>query len=183
MISTLARVAVVGTSCSGKTTLARTLSTRLGATHIELDALYWEREWRACPTEEFRQRVTQAIARDRWVCDGNYRIVRGLVWPRATAIIWLDYSFTRTFTRGLLRTLRRSAAREVLYSDNQETLRRAFLSRESILLWIITSFRVHRREFAALACSEAFPGTTFFRCRRPAETARFLAELGDSAPG
>ena len=35
------RVMVVGTSCSGKTTLARGLSGALGVPHIELDALYW----------------------------------------------------------------------------------------------------------------------------------------------
>ena len=34
-----------GTSCSGKTTLARAISQRLGLAHIELDALFWGRDW------------------------------------------------------------------------------------------------------------------------------------------
>jgi adenylate kinase family enzyme len=39
------RVAVVGVTRSGKTTLAITLSQRLGVPHIELDALYWQPNW------------------------------------------------------------------------------------------------------------------------------------------
>jgi ATP-dependent protease Clp ATPase subunit len=35
------RIVFVGTSCSAKTTLARTLASRLGVPHVELDGLYW----------------------------------------------------------------------------------------------------------------------------------------------
>jgi len=37
----LTRVVVVGTSCSGKTTLARRLARILATEHVELDSLYW----------------------------------------------------------------------------------------------------------------------------------------------
>lgn len=40
------RVAIVGTSCSGKSTLARELSRRLGTPHVELDELFWGRTGR-----------------------------------------------------------------------------------------------------------------------------------------
>lgn len=35
------RVVIIGTSCSGKTTLAGTLAAALATPHIELDALHW----------------------------------------------------------------------------------------------------------------------------------------------
>ena len=53
------RVAVVGTSCVGKTTFARKLSTCLGVWHIELDALFWQPEWVERPVSEFQLLVEQ----------------------------------------------------------------------------------------------------------------------------
>lgn len=55
------RIVVVGTSGSGKTTMARRLAERLGYPHVELDALYWEPHWTPAPVEVFRERVRQAI--------------------------------------------------------------------------------------------------------------------------
>ncbi len=39
------RIAIVGTTGSGKTTLAQQLSQRINVPHIELDALHWEPNW------------------------------------------------------------------------------------------------------------------------------------------
>ena len=107
MPSDLSRVVVVGTSCSGKTTLARRLAGILGAQHVELDALYWGREW--TPRLDFPKAVSAAVQQERWVIDGNYSAVRDLIWRRCTAIVWLDYSFARVFSRALRRTARESS--------------------------------------------------------------------------
>ncbi|PSN09965.1 adenylate kinase, partial [filamentous cyanobacterium CCP5] len=66
------RIVVIGTSGSGKTTLARQIAQSLQVTHIELDALHWEPHWTPAAPEVFRERVTIALAGDRWVADGNY---------------------------------------------------------------------------------------------------------------
>ena len=39
------RLVVVGTSGSGKTTVAGQLALILGVPHIELDSLHWEPDW------------------------------------------------------------------------------------------------------------------------------------------
>ncbi|MDX1648999.1 MAG: hypothetical protein R3263_04015, partial [Myxococcota bacterium] len=100
-----ARVAVVGTSGAGKTVLARRLARLLGAPHVELDALHWGPGWTPAPEARFRARVTEALAGPRWVCDGNYRVVRDLVWARATAVVWLDYALPVVMGRVLARAL------------------------------------------------------------------------------
>jgi hypothetical protein len=46
------RITVVGTTGSGKTTLA----CRLGQRHMELDALYWEPKWTPAATDRTRRR-------------------------------------------------------------------------------------------------------------------------------
>jgi len=174
---------VVGSSCSGKTTLARGLANLLGASHIELDAVYWEADWKPRHMPDFRQLVEQAVSGDRWVLDGNYSTVRDLVWPRATAVVWLNYPFLLVFPRALSRTIRRALTREELYSGNRESFRKAFFSRDSILLWVITSFWRHRWEYAALRESRTFPHIHFWELRRPSEASQLLSSLVASNEG
>src|SRR3990172_8915485 len=101
------RVAVVGTTGTGKSTLARHLAHRLTVPHVELDALYWGPNWTPVPADLFRQRAAQAVAADAWVIDGNYHVVRDLVWSRATTVVWLDYPLSLILARLLKRTGRR----------------------------------------------------------------------------
>jgi hypothetical protein len=54
------RVAVVGGSRAGKTTLSRRLAHLLGVPHIELDALHHDPDWDEAPAELLRQRVEAA---------------------------------------------------------------------------------------------------------------------------
>jgi hypothetical protein len=65
------RINVIGTSCSGTSTLARVLGARLGLPVIELDALFWGPGWTPVPHETFRARVEAAASSptetDRWL--------------------------------------------------------------------------------------------------------------------
>ena len=167
---------VVGCSGSGKTTLAHQLAAITGAPHVELDALYWGPEWQPRPAAAFLHDADAATAGERWVVDGNYRQTRDVVWPRATAIVWLNFGFPTVFARALRRTLRRVAMQERLFAGNRETLWRTFATRESLLWWVITSYRRRMREFRALRASGAYPVLAWYELTRPRETARFLAE-------
>jgi len=82
---------VVGTSCSGKTSLARAIASRLDLPHVELDALFWGPNWTPVPDDTFRARVADAVAGDQWVIDGGYSTIRSLIWERADTVVWLDY--------------------------------------------------------------------------------------------
>lgn len=168
------RVVVIGTSCSGKTTLARTLANRWNVPHIELDALHWQPNWTPQPLAEFRALTGAAIAAERWVLDGNYSKVRDLVWGRATTLIWLNYPFHVVFGRALSRTVKRVLFREELYSGNRETFRLAFLSRESILWWVITTYHRRRREYPALFTQPAYAHLKVIELRTPAEGKRLV---------
>ena len=76
------RIAVVGTSGAGKTTLSARLAARLGYPHVELDAFQHGPNWQQATVEELRERTDAATGGDCWVCDGNYEAVRDLVWGR-----------------------------------------------------------------------------------------------------
>jgi adenylate kinase family enzyme len=75
------RVAVIGTSCSGKTTLARRIAGVKEIPHIELDAINWGANWTPLPLTEFRNAVSTEVARNEWVIDGNYRKLGDIIWP------------------------------------------------------------------------------------------------------
>ena len=170
----LRRVAVVGTSCAGKTTFAAALAAQLQVPHIELDALHWRAGWIPVPRQDFRQAVATAVAAERWVSDGNYGVVRDLVWGRATAVVWLDYPFATVLRRALYRTARRALLREELYGGNRETFRKALLSRDSILWWVVTTHGRRRREFPVLFEQAAFAHLEVAALGSPREAGSFL---------
>lgn len=179
----LTKVVVVGSSCSGKTTLARRLAEVLGCPPIELDALYWKAHWEPRSESEFRTRVERAIACSAWVVDGNYRTRLGsLVWQEATAVVWLDYSFARVFGRALARTFRRVFSGERVYEGNHETFSRAFLSRDSILWWVIISWRKNRLQLGDLQRRASASKPIFFTFRQPREAAAWLARVEAEHP-
>jgi adenylate kinase family enzyme len=170
------RVAVIGIGGSGKTTFAKRLAEQLGVPHIELDSLYWLPDWQVRDREGFRAAVAQAVTPERWVTDGNYSAVRDLVWTRATHVVWLNYPLTTVLLRLVRRTLRRSLRRETLFSGNRETLRRSFLSFDSILWYVLTHYHRTRRRYRKVFDERPFPGATFHEIRSPREAERFLAD-------
>lgn len=176
------RLVVVGTTGSGKTTLARRLAGLLGAPHIELDALSWEPDWKPAVPDVFRQRVQKALAADSWVVDGNYRAVRDLVWPRAGVIVWLDYPLPVILWRLLTRTLRRVSTQEELWSGNRERLRTAFFSRDSLFVWALTTYRRRRQEYSRIFQEPQYRHLLVVRLRSPEQTRAWLKGLGTGAP-
>lgn len=116
------RVVVVGTSGSGKTTLAKALAAQLALPYIELDALNWQPGWRDLSRndpDEFVRRVTLTVAADTWVVDGNYGLVRDLVWRRATHPVWLDYERPVVMRRVIRRSLARAALRTEMWAATE----------------------------------------------------------------
>ena len=169
---------VVGTSCSGKTTLARQLAGVLGSPHVELDAIHWMAGWRERPSEEVRRMATEAATAERWVMDGNYSVMRDIVWGRATTLVWLNYPFRVVLWRALCRTTKRVLTQEELFSGNREGFRQSFLSRDSIILWAITSHRRVRREYRRVLDGGDFPHLRVVELRGPAEAEALISALG-----
>lgn len=169
----LARVVVVGTSGSGKTTFARSLAAAFEVPHIELDALYWGPNWTPRSPAEFSSRVRSAIEAPAWVVDGNYASVRPLVWRRASALVWLNYSFPRVFSRALSRTIRRSVTGEEVYGGNRESFSKV-VDPEWIPWWVIRTFRRYRRETPLLIAAPEFAHLQVSEFRKPSQAEGFL---------
>lgn len=171
------RIVIVGTSGSGKTTLAGQIARRLGTPHVELDALYWEPNWTTAAAAVFQQRLTAALADDAWVVDGNYSHARAQIWARADTLVWLDYPLWRIMAQLIRRTVRRAVTQEALWGGNRESLRKAFLSRDSILLWALQTYRRRRREYLPLVRQPHHLHLRVVHLRSPRATQHWLDSL------
>ncbi len=170
------RIAVIGTTGSGKTTLACQISERLRILHVESDALFWEPGWRETPADVFRERVDRALRGDAWVIDGNYRVARDIIWTRADTIVWIDYALPLILWRLIWRTIHRIATQEELWSGNREHWQ-AIFGRDSLIIWALGSHPRHRRDYPILFQRPEYAHIEVYRLSSPRETDEWLARL------
>ena len=160
------RVSVVGTSCSGKTTIARRIADHYQIPHIELDKVFWKPNWTPSPLDQYRLAVEALAAGDEWVIDGNYSKVRDIVWARATDVVWMNLPFATVLWRVIKRTVRRIVTHEELFAGNRETVRNAILSRDSLIWWVIRTHRGRKRALWELLESEKYSRLQLHEIRR-----------------
>lgn len=171
-------ICVYGPAGSGKSTLAQQISERVGVPHIELDAIFWKPGWAQKPLEEFRADVSVALAKcpDGWVCDGNYSDSRDLILPLADTVVWWRPPFRVAFWRLLKRTIARARDGKLLWGTNRETWRKAFFSRQSLILYQMT----HWRKFGKIGknLKEIPHQASVIQLRTQKEIEAFLNKLG-----
>ena len=170
------RILVVGISGSGKTTLARRLSAGLAIPHVELDALHWEADWQALTRTDpaaFIRRVDAATTGPEWVADGNYRLVRALLWQRATHLVWLDYNRAVVMRRVIWRSLLRISLRTRIWSDNVERWQH-LLQASHPIRWAWRNWRALREEYDQMLQQADRPAFIVHRLRHPREAAAVL---------
>jgi adenylate kinase family enzyme len=176
------RIAVIGNSGSGKSTLARALSARLNIPHIELDALNWRPGWRGLSLEEpeeWARVVGEAIAGDAWVTDGNYsKGALPQILPRATDVVWLDYSRSIIMARVLRRSVARAISGRELWpgTGNREDFRR-WLQKDHPIRWTWDTYRSGNARRETRFRSPELAHARKHRFRTPGETKRWLAHL------
>ena len=173
------RVVVVGVTSSGKSTLAEKLARRFDLVFVDLDALHWEPNWMEAPLEVFRVRVEKAVQAEKWIVAGNYHVVRDLIWPKAEAVIWLDYPLLTVLWQLTRRTLRRWWNQEVLWGTNTESLYLHFKlwSQESLFHWLFKTYRRRKREIPMLLSQAEHQHLKLIRLSHPKETAVWLAQF------
>lgn len=172
------RIVIVGTSCSGKTTLASKIAELLDIKHVNLDSIHWLSDWKERDNDDFRSITAKTLkGADSWVCDGNYSFVRDIVWKHATHIVWLNYPFWFIMFRALKRTSRRVFLHEEFVNGNYEGFRHAFMSRDSILWWIILTYRKNKTLYPPLLDDAQKRGVDIVIARKPQEAEFFVKSL------
>jgi len=176
------RVVVVGSSCSGKTVMAKSIARILRLPHVEIDAMVWLDDWSLPSDGELLAQMKNVIAPEAWVIDGVFPEHREMVWSAADTVVWLNYPAAIVFTRALRRTIKRCMTHEKLGDHNVETWRRTFFSRNSQLLWVIQSWRKRRRDYPKIMRQKKFKHIRFIQLRSPREAKAWLQKLEASQP-
>lgn len=173
------RIVVIGTTSSGKSTLAKQIAEKIDLQFVELDALYWEENWMPAPIFVFFERVENAVEADNWVIAGNYSSVRHIVWKRAQTIIWLDYPFHIVFWRLIARTIHRVVAKELLWGKNVENgwTHLKVWSPDSLIYWLFKSYWRRKREIPLLLTFPKHQHLTLIHFKHPREAEQWLQNL------
>ena len=108
----LKKINIVGTSGCGKSPFGRNLADVLSVEYIEMDALFWGKDWAWLSDEEFFPKLATALEKDAWVLDGNYTRTTPIKWGNVDTVIWLDFSFCRTMFQALKRAVLRSITKK-----------------------------------------------------------------------
>ena len=174
------RIQVVGPSCSGKSTLAEALATKLGLTFIELDALFWRPGWVEPPADEFGAALREATFGDGWVVAGSYsRHTIPAFWPRLETVIWLDFPLHVTLPRIVRRSWHRSHRRELLWGTNYErfTPQLKVWSLDSLIGYTVRRCRASRKKFLELRNDPSFAHVRWVRLTSPGQVERWLKSV------
>lgn len=102
----MSRIAILGNTAGGKSTLARRLSETRNLPHIEIDELFWLPDWSTVPQEDYERDLDAAISKEAWIIDGGGDLasVKARA-ARATELILLDFPLWIHFWRAAERQM------------------------------------------------------------------------------
>ncbi len=96
------RILITGNAGSGKTTLAKQVSTALDIPFHSLDRIVWQEGWRKTPANERQQQIEELVQEPSWVIDG----VSFQVQESADLVVLLDIPRRACFLRVIKRNWR-----------------------------------------------------------------------------
>jgi len=167
------RVVVVGCAGSGKTTLARGLAVRLGARHIERDALGDDE------APGFAALVAAAVeaAGGRWVFDGAPYNAEALVYPHADALVALDYRRRVVWRRVVARSFRLWLTRRGDGAHTSASPPWRWWAPAHPVRWAAQTHAARHAEIAALLARPEVARIQRFRFTSPRQAGAWLTSL------
>ena len=172
--STTRRICVVGTTGCGKSTLADSLARWMNIPHIELDSFYWKPGWIESDRANMRTLVREVTLTDAWIIDGNYGFLRDILWPRAEALVWLDYPLGLILWRLWRRTWKRTLKKELLWGTNTERFWSQFFKKDSLFLWALKSNGRNKKNYTSLPGLPQYAHLKVYRLKSPYATEKWL---------
>jgi hypothetical protein len=161
------RVVVIGCAGSGKSTLARKLAERTGLPLVERDDLG------RLGSPQYLAAIAEMAARPAWILDGPPYFADELVYPRADAVIFLDYPKPLVLWRVLVRTIRVELMRRASGAHRPQGLA-ALRDPQHPVRWAWISHGDRHREGLELMKS---PLPVVHRFTRPAAARRWLMSI------
>ncbi len=161
------KIHIIGIAGSGKTTLARWISSTFDVPAFDLDPVVYDFELGERQEAEIVRRLAVIRALEGWVTEGAYRDrwLRALL-DDATAIVWLDPSLPTAVFRMVKRHVRAELSGNNLHPGWRRLVRFLDYNRQTA--------RQQRAETAELL--SAYSGKVF-RCRTSRDVRSFKAQI------
>ncbi|MEM7330151.1 MAG: hypothetical protein AAF437_15515, partial [Pseudomonadota bacterium] len=119
------RIMIMGPSNAGKSTLAVAMADKLALPAVHLDQLHHlpNTDWQPRPEAEFVALHEGAIAKDRWIIEGNYSRLIPRRFERATGVVFLTSGKWLRLARYFRRTFAEPGARAGHLEGGQEYIK------------------------------------------------------------
>lgn len=167
------RTIIFGSTGIGKTTMVKQIADAFSLPVIDIDTLRREAGKSASPEETFLHLVSESVKSDIWVIDGSYTSAQDIVWPRAEAIVWLDFSFWVSLSRLIKRSLYRIFIRKKSEKPVKGRYQPAGERTSNYLRAIFTGRQRRKRYFATLYSSK-YAHLHVIRLSSPEDAAMWL---------
>jgi hypothetical protein len=84
------KIAIIGSSGAGKTTLARSLHSILNIRVVHLDRVFWQPHWKKKPKDTRGEIIEKIVKNPEWIIEGTYLSLSEARLDAADTIIFLD---------------------------------------------------------------------------------------------
>lgn len=174
-LNSIRRINIVGTTGSGKSTFGKRLAEIIQAPYLEIDKMFWGPDWTSVNDDVLFKRIETNLQAEKWVLDGNYNRTTPIKWKQVQLVIWLDYPFWKVMTQLTKRAITRALSGAELWegTGNKESFRK-LLSKDSIILWGLKTYRKNRTQYTKAMEDENYSHIKFIRFSNPGEAERFL---------
>lgn len=173
------KIAIIGYSGSGKSTMAKRISERFGIPVLYLDTVHWLPGWQEREREDSQRIVREFLdTHGEWVIDGNYRkLEHERRMSEADCILFMDFPRIRCFFRAWKRQRRfQGKARESITAGCEEKFDREFR------LWILRDGRTKAAVTRYKSYEAQYPDK-FFRARNDRQAQKFFEMLEEEFGG
>lgn len=99
------KILILGNGASGKTTLAKKISSRLNMPILHLDSIYWDKNWEHSNQLLFLNSVNNFMKQEKWILEGTPMLGIKERILSADTIIFLDFSKLNCLKNALYRSL------------------------------------------------------------------------------
>lgn len=171
------RLAIVGNTGTGKTTLGNRLAPILNLPVTHLDLMYWQPGWKRTEPDDFDSAHHNAIHDAEWIIDGN-GVLTTIPWrlERADTVIFTDYPLWRNYWWALKRQVKFAIRPRPDLPQNCPMLPITFR-----VLGLIWEFQRGIRFQLLHALAQLGPEKRIIHLRRPSDLRRLISHLTQNA--
>lgn len=170
------KILIIGSSGTGKSTLALELGEILNLPVHHLDIYFWKPNWVQNDREQFDAALTEILKKEKWIIDGDYG--RTMEWRLrfADTVIFLDYPTRIALYRAFKRRITyRNKTRPSITKGCNEKIDWEFIK------WIWNFRRNHRQK--TLELLEKNKHIQVIRFNTPKKLVNWLKNVRDSKSG